>query len=262
MLVEHDRRGAMTVYLVGAGPGDPGLLTLRGAELLRQCDVVVHDRLSSAALLEMTRPGTLRINVGKAPGVAPVPQESINALLVEHGRAGRSVVRLKGGDPFVFARGGEEAAALTAAGLEFECVAGISSALAAPAAAGIPVTLRNEITSFTVVTGHLSPENDDAVKWEAIAAIGGTIVILMAAARIGGIAQRLMAGGLPSSTPVAAIRWATTDRQEVLRATLGTIGAARVQPPATIVVGIVAALDIHDPALASFADLNASSPPQ
>ncbi len=169
----------MTVYLVGAGPGDPGLFTLRGAELLRQCDVVVHDRLIGRELLDMAPAHAERVDVGKARGSAPVSQDEINAILVERGRAGLRVVRLKGGDPFVFARGGEEALALAAAGVPFACVPGVSSALAAPAAAGIPLTLRSEVLSFTVVSGHHAAATAESANWEAIAATGGTIVILM-----------------------------------------------------------------------------------
>ena len=192
-----DDDGCMTVYLVGAGPGDPGLLTLRGAEVLGQADVVVYDRLSVEALLDLAPPGAERISVGKAPGKVTMAQEDINALLVERGLAGESVVRLKGGDPFVFARGGEEAAALQEAGVPFEVVPGITSAIAAPAYAGIPVTLRHSSTSFTVVTGHEDPSvgDDGSVDWRAVAQVGGTIVILMGVARIGRIAAELMAGG-------------------------------------------------------------------
>lgn len=239
----------MTVYLVGAGPGDPGLLTVRGAELLAACDVVVHDRLSGSAILDLAPATAERINVGKAPGDAPVSQEAINQMLVERGRAGDEVVRLKGGDPFVFARGGEEAMALAAAGVPFEIVPGISSALAAPAMAGVPLTLRHEVFSFTVVTGHLSPGSTTDVDWGAIAKVGGTIVVLMAAARIGEIAEQLVAGGLAPSTPVTAIRWATTDQQEITRSTLHEVGSAGVQSPATIVIGSMAGLDITDPRL-------------
>lgn len=148
----------MTVYLLGAGPGDPGLLTLRGAEVLAGADVVVYDRLSVGAVLDMAPAGAERVNVGKLPGQPRMPQEEINQLLVEHGLAGRNVVRLKGGDPLVFARGGEEAAALAAAGVDFEIIPGITSAFAAPAYAGIPVTLRHSSTSVTVITGHEAPE--------------------------------------------------------------------------------------------------------
>jgi uroporphyrin-III C-methyltransferase len=236
----------VTVYLVGAGPGDPGLFTLRGAELLRQCDVVVHDRLMGRGLLDMAPAHAERIDVGKARGNVPVTQEQIHAILVERGRAGLRVVRLKGGDPFVFARGGEEALALTAAGVPFECVPGVSSAVAAPAAAGIPLTLRSEVLSFTVVSGQHASATAESANWEAIAATGGTIVILMGSASIGEIAARLRGGGLAADTPVAAVRWATTDRQEVVRATLATVGDAGVQAPSTIVVGSLAAVDFRD----------------
>jgi uroporphyrinogen III methyltransferase/synthase len=233
----------VTVYLVGAGPGDPGLLTVRGADVLGRADVVVYDRLSVASLLELAPPAAERISVGKSRGRAPVPQSEINALLVERGGTGQTVVRLKGGDPFVFARGGEEAQALLAAGVPFEVVPGITSAIAVPAYAGIPVTMRHTALSFTVVTGHADPGDDD-IDWHAIARVGGTIVVLMGAARIGAVARQLVAGGLPADTPVAAIHWGTRPEQQVTRATLGTIGAHELSPPSTIVIGAVAALDL------------------
>lgn len=235
----------MTVYLVGAGPGDPGLLTVRGAEVLRQADVVVYDRLSVEALLDLAPAAAERISVAKAPGRMTMSQEEINALLVARGRAHPTVVRLKGGDPFVFARGGEEAAALAAAGVAFEVVPGITSALAVPAYAGIPVTLRHSSTSFTVVTGHEDPSvGEGTVDWGAVAKVGGTIVILMGVARIGRIAAALMAGGLPADTPAAAVRWGTRPEQVTVRATLGTIAAQDLAPPSVIVVGEVAAVDL------------------
>jgi uroporphyrin-III C-methyltransferase len=223
---------------------------LRGAELLRQCDVVVHDRLIGHQLLDFAPPHAERVDVGKASGSAPVSQDQINAILVERGRAGLCVVRLKGGDPFVFARGGEEALALAAAGVPFECVPGVSSALAAPAAAGIPLTLRSEVLSFTVVSGHHAAATAESANWEAIAATRGTIVILMGSAGIGDIVERLERGGLAADTPVAAVRWATTERQEVTRATLATIAQAGIQAPSTIVVGSLAAVDFRDPQVA------------
>jgi uroporphyrin-III C-methyltransferase len=234
----------VTVYLVGAGPGDPGLLTVKGADVLARADVVVYDRLSVASLLDLAPAAAERISVGKAPRRPSMPQEDINALLVQRGRAGQTVVRLKGGDPFVFARGGEEAAALRAAGVPFEVVPGVTSAIGVPAYAGIPVTMRNVALSFTVVTGHEDPNGADAVDWEALARVGGTIVILMGAARIGAIAARLRAGGLAPSTPVAAVHWGTHPQQEVVRTTLGAVGTVPVPAPSTIVVGAVAALDL------------------
>jgi uroporphyrin-III C-methyltransferase len=185
--------------------------------------------------------------VGKAPGDAPISQERINQVLVERGQAGLEVVRLKGGDPFVFARGGEEAMALAAAGVPFEIVPGISSALAGPAMAGVPLTMRHEVFSFTVVTGHQSPDSTTEVDWDAMAKVGGTLVILMAAARIADIATRLVAAGMAPDTPVTAVRWATTDQQEVTRSTLATVGDAGVKAPAIFVVGPMAALDITQP---------------
>jgi uroporphyrin-III C-methyltransferase len=237
----------MTVYIVGAGPGDPDLLTVRAARLLAGADVVVHDRLTTKAVLDLAPAGARRIDVGKAPGCAPVPQAQINRLLVELGESAGTVVRLKGGDPYVFGRGGEEAAALLAAGVPFEVVPGVSAAIAAPAAAGVPVTLRNRSLAFTVVTGHEDPHGDASVDWEAHAATGATLVILMGVGRIGMIAKRLIVGGMPPDTPVTAIRWAYTDRQSVLRTTLGEIGHADLAAPTTIIVGDVAGLDLRSP---------------
>jgi len=236
----------VTVHLVGAGPGDPGLLTVRAHELLGRADVVVYDRLSQESLLDLAPPGAERIDVGKAPGQVRMGQDDINALLVERGKSAATVVRLKGGDPFVFARGGEEAAALAAAGVSFEVVPGITSAIAVPAYAGIPVTLRHSSTSVTIVTGHEEPGAGDegTVDWEAVARVGGTIVVLMGVARIGRIAEALMAGGRPASTPVAAVRWGTRPEQTTVRATLGTIAAHELGTPSVIVVGEVAGHDL------------------
>ena len=234
----------MPVYLVGAGPGDPGLLTVRGAELLESADVVVYDRLSVASLLDLAPEAAERISVGKTPGGSTVPQDEINALLVERGRNGERVVRLKGGDPFVFARGGEECRALAEAGIDYEVVPGITAAIAAPAYAGVPVTLRHSSTSFTVVTGHEDPERagtESSVDWEAVARVGGTIVVLMGVGRIGAIAERLLAAGRTPETPAVAVRWGTRPRQQTVRATLGTIAEQDLATPSTIVIGDVAA---------------------
>ncbi len=231
----------MTVYLVGAGPGDPGLLTVRGAELLRAAEVVVHDRLSARSLLDMAPPDAERIDVGKTPNGPSVRQERINELLVEHGLAGRLVVRLKGGDPFVFARGAEEAHALAAAGVPYEVVPGITSAIAAPAYAGIPVTMRYSSTSLTIVTGHEDPTKGRGdVDWESLAKVGGTIVVLMGVANLPEISRRLRDGGLPDDTPAAAVRWGTRSDQHVTRATLATLHGQPLRPPSTIVIGDVA----------------------
>lgn len=235
----------MTVYLVGAGPGDPELLTVRAARVLASADVVVHDRLTTAAILDLAPSNAVRIDVGKSAGHATMPQEAINALLVEHGHTGARVVRVKGGDPYVFGRGGEEAEALLAAGLSFEVVPGITSAIAVPMAAGVPVTMRNRALAFTVVTGHEDPSGASTVDWEAHAATGATLVILMGVGRIATIAKRLIVGGLNPDTPVAAIRWGCTDQQQVTRTTLAEVGHAELAAPTTIVIGDVAALDLR-----------------
>ncbi|MBI2705815.1 MAG: uroporphyrinogen-III C-methyltransferase [Actinobacteria bacterium] len=235
----------MTVYLVGAGPGDPGLLTVRGAELLANADVVVYDRLSVSTLLDLAPAGAERVSVGKAPGHATLPQDEINMLLVERGKLGQRVVRLKGGDPFVFARGGEEAEALQAAGVPFEVVPGISSAVAVPAYAGIPLTMRHSSTLFTVITGHEDPGKDGELDWETVAKLGGTIVVLMGIGRLPKIVKRLLTGGLDAATPVAAVQWGTRPEQRTVRATLATITDHELAPPATIVIGRVAAMNFE-----------------
>ncbi len=234
----------MTVYLVGAGPGDPGLLTVRGKELIERAEVVVYDRLSASAIVNMAPPGAERINVGKAPGGATT-QEDINELLVDRGALGLTVVRLKGGDPFVFGRGGEECAALADAGIPFEVVPGVTSASAAPAYAGVPLTHRGMSSSVTIVTGHDDTLTPGETDWEAVARMGisgGTIVILMGASSRGDIAQRLVDAGMDAATPVTGVTWGTRPEQEVVRTTLGGLGAAEVKSPVTIVVGAVAAL--------------------
>jgi uroporphyrinogen III methyltransferase/synthase len=234
----------VTVFLVGAGPGDPGLLTRRGEALLRTADVVVYDRLASPALLELARSKAELVDVGKAPGRAAMTQDEINALLVERGRAGKDVVRLKGGDPFVFGRGGEEAEACIAADVPFEVVPGVTSAIAAAAYAGIPVTHRGVSTSVTIVTGHEDPTKPGSdTDWDALARAGGTLVILMGAGRLPEISKALIAGGRAESTPVAAVRWGTRPEQHTVRATLATIADAGVEAPSAIIVGEVAALD-------------------
>ena len=203
----------MTVHLVGAGPGDPELLTVKAARLIAEADVIVHDSLSNDEILRLAGPGTEFIDVGKKPG-NPTPQDLINALLVHLGSQNLNVVRLKGGDPFVFGRGGEEAQALLEARIPFTVVPGITSAVAVPAVAGIPVTHRNVSPAFTVVTGHRESGGSSSIEWEALAKVGGTIVILMGVAERAEIARRLVQGGLSPHTPVAAIRWGTRAEQE------------------------------------------------
>jgi len=235
----------VTVYLVGAGPGDPGLLTVRGFAVLTSADVVVYDRLASPTLLEVVPAGAELISAGKAPGKVDMNQDEINAVLVDRGRTGATVVRLKGGDPFVFGRGGEEAEALAAAGVPYEVVPGVTSAIGALAYAGIPITHRGVSTHFTVVTGHEDPvKGRTDVDWDGLAQVGGTLVILMGAGKIGDIAQRLIGGGLDPATPVAAVRNGTRPDQRTVRATLETIKDAGVRAPSAIVVGDVAALDL------------------
>jgi uroporphyrinogen III methyltransferase/synthase len=213
--------------------------------LLRRADVVMYDRLASPALLELAPAGAELIAAGKSPGDVDLTQEQTNEVLVEKGRTAACVVRLKGGDPFVFGRGGEEAEALAAAGIPFEVVPGITSAIGAAAYAGIPVTHRGMSTHFTVVTGHEDPAKDRTdVDWAALARAGGTLVILMGAGRIGDIAQRLIDGGRAPDTPVAAVRNGTRPDQTTVRATLATVTDAGVKAPSAIVVGDVAALDL------------------
>jgi uroporphyrinogen III methyltransferase/synthase len=246
----------VTVFLVGAGPGDPGLLTRRGAALLAVADVVVYDRLIDRAVLALARPGALLIDAGKRPawddtargsavGEGQARQGDINSLLVDHGRAGQTVVRLKGGDPFLFGRGGEEAEALQAAGVPWEVVPGVTSAVAVPEVAGVPVTHRGLSTSVTVVTGHLGDDTaPGGVDWESLAKAGGTLVILMGMATRAAIAERLMAAGLASDTPVSVVEWGTMPGQRVARSTLGGLASVALGSPAVIVVGSVAGLGL------------------
>jgi uroporphyrin-III C-methyltransferase len=215
---------------------------VKAARLIAEADVIVHDYLSNSSILEMAKPGTEFIDVGKKPG-NPTPQELINSLLVHLGSQHLNVVRLKGGDPFVFGRGGEEAQALMEARIPFTVVPGITSAVGVPAAAGIPVTHRNVSPAFTVVTGHRESGGSSAIEWEALAKVGGTIVVLMGVAERTIIAQRLMDGGLSADTPVAAVRWGTRTEQQTTRTTLGQLHAAALKAPSTIVIGAVAAYE-------------------
>ncbi len=234
----------MTVYLVGAGPGDPGLLTRRGAELLGRAEVVLFDRLVDPRLLELVPADAVRLDVGKRPGQLR-HQDEINALLLEHARLGKTVVRLKGGDPFVFGRGGEEAEVLRNAGIAFEVVPGVTSAFAAPAAAGVPVTHRGLSSSVTVVSGHVSdPDAPGAVDWASLARTGGTLVVLMGMAARAEIARRLVEAGRRPDTPVLVVRSGTTATQASVRTTLAALAEVDLGPPCTIVIGPVAALDV------------------
>ena len=232
------------VYLVGAGPGDPGLLTVRGLELLRRAEVIVYDQLVNPGLLEEASSVAERIFVGKQAGRHCVAQAEINAVLIDYARLGRQVVRLKGGDPFVFGRGGEEAEALADAGISFEIVPGVSSAVAVPAYAGIPLTHRKFASSFAVVTGHEARKAQDAVDWAKLATAVDTLVILMGLNNLPIIVTKLLAHGRASNTPVAVIRWGTTEEQESVLGTLADIveKSALFKPPALIVVGDVVSL--------------------
>jgi uroporphyrin-III C-methyltransferase len=235
------------VYLVGAGPGDPDLITVRALRLIQQADVILYDRLIPAALLDEVRPDAERVDVGKQPAKHRFSQDEINDLMVAFALAGKMVVRLKGGDPFVFGRGSEEALACHAAGIPFEVVPGISSALAVPAYAGIPLTHRNVSSGFTVITGHEDPTKPEtSIQYDSLARSGHTLVILMGVKQMPDILARLMAAGLAADTPAAVIEQGTTPQQRVIEGTAGTLAdlarEAAIQPPALIVVGDVVRL--------------------
>lgn len=232
------------VYLVGAGPGDPKLITVRGLKALQRCDVVVYDRLAGPQLLQETRPDAERIYVGKRPDRHTMKQEEINRLLLDLALEGKVVCRLKGGDPTVFGRVGEEAELLQRHGVPYEIVPGITSAIAVPAYAGIPVTHRDMASSFSIVTGHESPDKlDRTIQWDKVTNATGTLLFLMGVAKIGYISEQLMKHGRPADTPVALVRWGTRAEQATLTGTLGDIEdkvrAAGFEPPAVIVVGEV-----------------------
>ncbi len=238
---------AGVAYLVGAGPGDPGLITVRGLNVLRNADVVLHDRLVPESLLTEVRSDAVLINVGKTPGQASRSQREINKLLVDHCRSGKTVCRLKGGDPFVFGRGGEEAMALAAAGLKWEVVPGITSAIAAPAYAGIPVTHRGVSSGVAVVTGSEDPDGpSNHVDWDAAATFNGTLVVLMGWRNLPDIVDALTSRGMPGERPAAAIEWGTKNTQRVAAGTLANIADLAIScglgPPMALVVGEVAAL--------------------
>ena len=236
------------VILVGAGPGDPELITVKGARALAEADVVVYDRLAAPALLKLAPDDAERIYVGKQPGGHAMRQHEIDAVLVEQARRGRTVVRLKGGDPFVFGRGGEEVLACAAAGISCEVIPGITSALAAPAAAGIPLTHRGVARSFAVVTASTAgtAHDPDATDLSHIASAVDTLVLLMAAGRLADTCRALIEAGRRAAEPAALVMWATTPEERTVIGTLGDLpamaAAASLGPPATLVVGEVAAI--------------------
>jgi len=233
------------VALVGGGPGDPELITVRGRRLLAYADVVVADRLAPPELLAELAPQVEIIDAAKIPYGRAMAQEAINDILIDRARAGKFVVRLKGGDPFVFARGYEEVLACAAAGIPVTVVPGVTSAIAVPALAGVPVTHRGVNHEFVVVSGHLSPQDPESlVNWNALAQLSGTLVLLMAVERIGLFAEALQAGGRPAQTPVLVVQHGTTAAERVLRATLADVAEEirdqGIRPPAIIVIGPVA----------------------
>jgi len=238
-------RLGVTAYLVGAGPGDPGLLTARAIELIARADVILHDRLIPVEALAHARPDAEIVDVGKVGGGEQTPQEQTTRLLVEHALAGREVVRLKGGDPFVFGRGGEEAQALRAAGCAFEVVPGVTAGVAAAAYAGIPVTHRGLASAVAFVTGHEDPGKEEtAIDWGALAAFPGTLVFYMGVRQLARIAEQLVAHGRDADEPAAVVERGTLPEQRVVRAALGRLGEVEARAPAVTVVGAVAAL--HD----------------
>ncbi|MYY11517.1 uroporphyrinogen-III C-methyltransferase [Streptomyces sp. SID4919] len=244
LVARHHRARAASVALVGGGPGDPDLITVRGRRLLAEADVVIADRLGPRDLLAELPPHVEVIDAAKIPYGRFMAQEAINQALIDHARAGRTVVRLKGGDPFVFGRGMEEAEALVEAGIPYTVVPGISSSISVPGAAGIPVTHRGVAHEFTVVSGHVAPDDERSlVDWAALAALRGTLVVLMGVDKIGRIAQTLIAHGRAADTPVALVQEGTTAAQRRVDATLATVAQTvvreGVRPPAVIVIGEV-----------------------
>jgi uroporphyrin-III C-methyltransferase len=236
------------VFICGAGPGDPKLVTLRAMELLKTSDIILYDRLVGKEIVDQVPAGTEKIYVGRAAGDPTTHQDRTNELMVKYAKKGKSVLRLKGGDPFIFGRGAEEAEYLISRGIKFEIVPGITSAIASPAYAGVPLTHRRYSSSVAIVTGHEGAEKDElAVRWERLAGAVDTIVVLMGIGQLDQISRDLAKAGMKKSTRVAIIASGTTDRQRVVRGTLGTIsGAARkadIKPPAVIVIGRVAGLD-------------------
>jgi uroporphyrin-III C-methyltransferase len=235
------------VYLVGAGPGDPKLLTVKAVELIQQADVLIYDRLGvSDEILSMAPARVEKIFVGKRTGLHEVPQDKITELIIEKAKEGNKVIRLKGGDPFIFGRGGEEAEALVTEGIEFEVVPGISSSVSAPMYAGIPLTHRDYAASVAIITGHRAGDAEKTVDWVKIAKAVDTMVILMGVESLEGIMGKLLAGGISPDRPIAMIESGTLPQQRTLIATLGTIvkeaTEKKIKPPSIILIGEVATL--------------------
>jgi uroporphyrin-III C-methyltransferase len=235
------------VFICGAGPGDPKLFTLRAMELLKTCDVILYDRLVGKEIIDQIPAGTEKMYVGRAVGDPTTHQDRTNELMVKYAKKGKAVLRLKGGDPFIFGRGAEEAEYLIRHGIKFEVVPGITSAIASPAYAGVPLTHRRHSSSVAIVTGHEGAEKDElTVRWDRLADAVDTIVVLMGIGQLDQISGDLVKAGMKRSTKVAIIGNGTTDKQRVVRGTLGTIARmskkADVKPPAVIVIGRVAGL--------------------
>ncbi|AFU59533.1 uroporphyrinogen-III C-methyltransferase [Candidatus Nitrososphaera gargensis Ga9.2] len=236
------------VFICGAGPGDPKLITLRAMELLKTCDVVLYDRLVGKEIIDQIPAGAKKIYVGRTVGDPTTHQDRTNELMVKYAKKGKSVLRLKGGDPFIFGRGAEEAEHLIRHGIKFEIIPGITSAIASPAYAGIPLTHRRYSSSVAIVTGHEGAEKDElAVRWDKLAGAVDTIVVLMGIGQLDQISRDLTRAGMKKSTKVAIVASGTTEKQKVVRGTLGTIAGiakkADIKPPAVIVIGKVAGLE-------------------
>ena len=236
------------VFICGGGPGDPKLITVRAMELLKSCDVVLYDRLVGKEIIDQIPAGTEKAYVGRTVGQPTTHQDRTNELMVKYAEKGKNVMRLKGGDPFIFGRGAEEAEYLIKRGIEFEIVPGITSAIASPAYAGIPLTHRRYSSSVAIVTGHEDAEKDElVVKWDKLAGAVDTIVVLMGIGKVDQISRDLMNAGMKKGTKIAIVASGTTDKQKIVRGTLATIVSvakkAAVKPPAVIVIGKVAGLE-------------------
>lgn len=240
------RKSHGNVYIVGAGPGDPDLITVKGSKLLKKADVIIYDRLVPASLIKRSRRSAEKIFVGKAAGWHTIDQKEIHKLIIDRARNGKNIVRLKGGDPFVFGRGAEEAQMLKRARIKFTIVPGLTSAFAVPAYAGIPVTHRKYASSVAIVTGHQDPNKNQNVDWKKLATAVDTIIVLMGMGRLREIVGKLIMDGRERNTRIAIIEWGTTNRQRTVTGTLGNIvqkaNSCKLTPPTIIIVGDVVGL--------------------